>query len=190
MRLHRGHLLAIAVALGVFLTAVLVVAGTGSAFYSSPKQLFTFTPCPGLTVTNTATTGIWNCSNEPATIGSNTTFVQGQSVTITGTWASGYRTLGCIPQSGESSCAVPQLAMPQGYLHTDSGLWFVVQWKNSSTASPPVGRIVTVDGLIQTITYPSNPGDTYPIYHLNNSTGESNLLQPQPTYEIVNTIFG
>jgi hypothetical protein len=176
------------ITIGVLLVAVLVVAGTGWAFHSSPGQLYTFAPCPGLTITATDTTGVWNCPNEPITVGNNTTFAAGQVVTVTGVWANGYSTFGCVPQVGESSCAVPQIAMIQGYLHVSigGGMWFVVQWKNDSSHELEDGRIVTVSGNIQPIAYSTNPGATYQIYHLNNQTGESNLLKPQPTYEIVN----
>ena len=190
MNLQKSHVKVLVVTIAVLLAAILVVTGIGSAFHSNPEQLFTFTPCPGLTVTSTATTGIWNCPNEPVTSTSNMTFTQGQSVTITGAWASGYSTLGCVPQTGEPSCAVPQLAVSQGYLHSASGSWFVVQWKNSSAVQPTDGSMVTVNGLIQSITYHSNPGATYPIYHLNNQSEGSNLLQPQPNYAIVNATLG
>jgi hypothetical protein len=188
MSLQSGRVRILVITIGVLLVAVLVVAGAGWAFHSTPGQLYTFAPCPGLTVTTADTTGIWNCPNEPVTVNNNTTFAAGQLVTVTGVWASGYSTLGCVPQTGESSCVVPQIAMIQGYLHAniDGDSWFVVQWKNSPSPQLGDGRTVTISGYVQPILYSTNPGATYPVYHINNQTGESNLLQPQPTYEIVN----
>jgi len=181
----------LAIGIGVLIVTVLAFVSVGWAWHATPAQSYTFSPCPGLTVTSTATTGIWNCPNEPATI-STSTFSAGQFVTVTGTWATGYGTLGCVPETGQQECAVPQIASLQNYLHTtvDGGMWFVVQWKEGSSVQLTGGQTVTVSGLLQDIAYPNNPGATYPIYHLNNQTAGSNLLQPQPTYEITNATLG
>ncbi|MGA3109227.1 MAG: hypothetical protein ABSD99_07180 [Candidatus Bathyarchaeia archaeon] len=168
----------------VLLIAVLV--GGGLAWkWSAQDTSYVFSPCPGLTVTSTATTGIWNCPNEPA-------LSAGQNVTMTGTWATGYETLGCVPVNASSPCMVPQIAILTHYLRTNMGVdnWFVIQWKQSETVEPTDGQTVTVSGTLQVITYPSNPGATYPIYHLNNETDGTNLLQPQPSFEITNAVLG
>ena len=151
-----------------------------------------FSPCPGMTVTSAVTTGIWNCPNQPVNIGTNTTFTPGQLVNITGTWVTGYRTFGCVPQIGQSSCAVPQIASLQDYLfiHIGAGMFFVVQWKEGSAAQLADGQRVTIIGSLQEISYPSNPGSMFPIYHLNNQTTGSNLVQPQPMYVITNAVLG
>jgi hypothetical protein len=178
--------------IGVVAVAILVFAGIGWSWHPAPEVTYVFTPCPGLTITSTATTGIWNCPNEPATSGLDTTFVSGQFVTITGTWTTGYSTLGCVPEIGQQGCIVPQIALLQDYLHADigAGVWFVVQWKQGATVQLTDGQTVTVSGSLQEISYPSTPGVTFPIYHLNNQTAGSNLLQPQPSYEITNASVG
>jgi hypothetical protein len=111
---------------------------------------------------------------------------------MTGTWATGYGTLGCVPLSGESSCAVPLIAFLTDYLHVNIGRdsWFVVQWKEGVTIQITDGQTVTITGTLQAINYPSNPGATYPIYHSNNQTGETGLLQPQPVFKITNAVLG
>ena len=166
----------------ILVIAVLAIPAAYRDSYLTTGQ-HTFSPCPGLTITSTATTGIWNCPNQPV-------FTAGQAVTITGNWAAGYGTLGCVPQNGEP-CAVPQIAFLEDYLYANirGGMWFVVQWENSVTVQLKDGQMVTVSGTLKTITYPSNPGATYPIFHLNNQTGKSDLLQPQPSFEIVNAIL-
>ena len=172
------------VAAVILLVMVILVGGLAAWKWSSQPTLYVFSPCPGLTVTSSATTGIWNCPNEPA-------FIAGQNVTLTGTWATGYETLGCVPLSGQSQCAVPQLAMLVEYLHVSTGgdYWFVIQWKESPTAQVTDGQTVTISGTLQAINYLSNPGATYPIYHLNNQTNGTILLQPQPTFEITNPVL-
>ena len=174
--------------LGVLVVAALAVAGTGLNWNSAEQTSYVFTPCPGLIVTSTATTAVWNCPNESATIGASTQFTTGEFVTITGTWATGYGTLGCVPQTGETSCVVPMIASIDDYLYTDinGGMWFVIQPKQGLTVQLKVGEIATVSGILQPITYPTSPGSTYPIYHLNNQTGESGLIHPQPMYEVTN----
>jgi len=171
----------------LILVAVLAIAAAGGNWYPTTDH-YTFSPCPGLTITSTATTGIWNCPSQPAA--SYTAFTAGQVVNITGTWAIGYGTLGCVPQSGQS-CAVPQIASQQSYLYTNiaGGKWFVVQWKNGVEVQVMVGQTVTVSGTLEMIAYPSNPGATFPIFHLNNQTGKSDLLQPQPSFEIVGAVL-
>lgn len=170
--------------------AALAVAATACDWYSTSGP-YGFTPCPGLTVTSAATTGIWHCPNQPVPSGASITFTKGQAVTITGTWATGYGTLGCVPQSGQSSCVVPQIASVQDYLYAniEGGMWFVVQWKQGAEAQLMDGQTVTVNGILEVITYSSNPGTTYPIFHLNNQTGKSDLLQPQPSFEITNAVL-
>jgi hypothetical protein len=113
-------------------------------------------------------------------------------VAITGTWATGYGTFGCVPQIGESSCVVPQLASLQDYLYANigGGMWFVVQWKEGLAIQLVDGQRVTISGSLQEIVYPSNPGSVFLIYHLNNQTAGSNLVQPQPTYSITNATLG
>ena len=182
---------ALPIAVAVTLVAVLAVAGTGWIWTSTHAKSYVFTPCPGLTITSTATTGIWNCPNQPVT-GPNTTLTSGQFVSITGTWARGYGTLGCVPQSGQASCAVPQIASLQDYLHTSigGGMWFVVQWQQGETFQLMDGQTVTVSGTLREITYSSNAGATFPIYHLNNQTSGADLLQPQPRFEITNAVLG
>jgi len=176
---------------GVLIVIVLAFVSVGWGFYTTPAQSYTFSPCPALTITSTATSGIWNCPNEPATI-SSPIFSAGQNVTITGSWATGYGTLGCVPETGQQACAVPQIASLQNYLHTNlgGGIWFVVQWNQDSATQLADGQTVTISGLLQEIMYPTNPGATYPIYHLNNQTVGSSLLQPQPTWEITNATLG
>jgi hypothetical protein len=171
----------------ILVIAVLAIPATDRNWHS-PTGLYTFSPCPGLTITSTATTGIWNCPNQPGS--SNTTFTAGQAVTITGTWATGYGTLGCVPQNGQS-CAVPQIASLQDYLYANigGGTWFVVQWENPVTVHLTDGQTVTVSGTLKAIIYPSNPGATFPIFHLNNQTGKSDLLQPQPSFEIASAVL-
>jgi hypothetical protein len=163
----------------ILVVAVLALPVTYRNWHLTTGQ-YTFSPCPGLTITSTATTGVWNCPNQPV-------FTAGQMVTITGTWATGYGTLGCIPQNGQP-CAVPQIASLEDYLYANlgGGMWFVVQWKNPITAQLKDGQAVTVSGTLQAISYPSSPGATFPIFHINNQTGQSDLLQPQPNFEIVN----
>jgi hypothetical protein len=111
-------------------------------------------------------------------------------VTITGAWATGYGTLGCVPQNGQS-CAVPQIASLQDYLYSNigGGMWFVVQRETPVIVQLTTGQTVTVSGTLRAITYPSNPGATFSIFHLNNQIGKSNLLQPQPNFEIVNAVL-
>ena len=171
---------------GILIVAIafLAVVAASRTWYSTTAQ-YTFSPCPGLTITSPATTGIWNCPNRPVT-----TFVDGQAVTITGTWATGYGTLGCVPQNGQP-CAVPQIASLQDYVYAniDGGMWFVVQWKTPLTIQLTDGQTITISGTLKVITYPSSPGATYPIFHLNNQTGKSNLLQPQPSFEIVSAVL-
>jgi hypothetical protein len=166
--------------------AVLAMMATDRNWYATSGN-YTFSPCPGLTVTSTATTVIWHCPNQPGTY---TAFTAGQAVTITGTWATGYGTLGCVPEYGQP-CAVPQIASLQDYLHANiaGGTWFVIQWQKPATVHLTDGQIATVSGTLKAITYPSNQGATYPIFHLNNQTGTSDLLQPQPSFEIVNAVL-
>jgi len=185
---QRGSALMSAV---IVLILVLVVAGVAWSWYSTQRTTYVFSPCPGLTVTSRVTTGIWNCPNQPAPSGPTSTFTAGQFVTVTGTWATGYGTLGCIPQTGQSSCAVPQIASLQNYVHASAGggMWFVVTWKQGTTAQLTDGQTVTVSGTLEAISYPSNPGATYPIYHVNNQTGGSDLLQPQPSFEITDAVL-
>jgi len=187
---HLKRSSVIVISVGVLIVAFLAAANMG--WPPTKGTPYVFSPCPGLTVTSTATTGIWNCPNQPAPGSQNATFTAGQLVNITGTWATGYGTLGCVPQVGQSSCAVPQIASLQDYLFTNigGGTWFVVQWKSGSAVQLVDGQRVTVSGTVQEILYSSNPGSTFPIYHLNNQTGESNLIQPQPTYEITNAALG
>jgi hypothetical protein len=168
--------------------AALAVAATAWDWYSTSGP-YGFTPCPGLT--SAATTGIWHCPNQPVPSGASITFTEGQVVTITGTWATGYGTLGCVPQSGQPSCVVPQIASVQDYLYANNGggMWFAVQWKQGAEAHLMDGQTVTVNGILEVITYSSNPGTTYPIFHLNNQTGKSDLLQPQPSFEITNAVL-
>ena len=171
----------------ILIIAVLVVAATDRIWYSSNAS-YTFSPCPGLTVTSANTTGIWHCPNELNT--SSITYAAGQVATITGTWATGYGTLGCVPQNGQP-CAVPQIASLRNYLHanTGSGMWFVVQWKKGAEIQLIDGQTVTLTGTLGVITYPSNPGATFPIFHLNNQTGKSDLLLPQPSFEIIDAVL-
>ncbi len=159
--------------------------------YSPGTPSYVFSPCPGLTVTSRVTTGIWNCPNQPVPGGSSVTFTESQFVTISGTWRTGYGTLGCVPQTGESTCAVPAIASLQDYLRADveGGMWFVVQWKQGATVQLTDGQSVTLSGILRVISYPSSPGSTFPIYHLNNQTGASNLLQPQPRFEITDAVL-
>jgi hypothetical protein len=175
----------------IVLIVVIVVGGLAWNWYSTQGTPYVFSPCPGLTVTSRVTTGIWNCPNQPVPSGSSRTFTAGQFVTITGTWATGYGTVGCVPQSGQSSCAVPQIASLQDYLHANigGGMWFVVQWKQGAAVQLMDGQRVTVSGTLKAITYPSSPGATFPIYHLNNQTGGSDLLQPQPSFEITDAVL-
>jgi hypothetical protein len=175
----------------IVLILIIVVAGVAWSWYSSQRTTYVFSPCPGLTVTSRVTTGIWNCPNQPASSESNSTFTEGQFVTVTGTWATGYGTLGCVPQTGQSSCAVPQIASLQNYVHANigGGMWFVVKWKQGTVAHLTDGQTVTISGTLQAIQYSSNPGATYPIYHLNNQTGRSDLLQPQPSFEITDAVL-
>jgi hypothetical protein len=185
------RLMVLAASAAVLIVAVLAVASIGRSWPSAQGTPYVFSPCPGLTVTSSVTTGIWNCPNIPAPRGVNGTFTVGQEVTINGTWATGYGTFGCVPQSGQSSCVVPQLASLQDYLYANigGGMWFVVQWKGGSTVQLVDGQNVTISGSLQEITYPSSPGSTFPIYHLNNQTNGSNLLHPQPIYEITNAVL-
>jgi len=168
------------------IAALVAVVLIGAAFawrWPSQNTTYVFSPCPGLTVTSTATTGIWNCPNIAA-------FTAGENVTLTGTWELGYATLGCVPISNESSCMVPQIAILTHYLHVDTvDSWFVVQLKQNTTVQPNDGQVVTVSGVLQAITYPSSPGATYPIYHLNNQADSAEVLQPQPSFEITNPIL-
>lgn len=118
------------------------------------------------------------------------TLTAGQFVTITGTLRTGYGTIGCVPQSGQSTCAVPQIASLQDYLRSNmSGMWFVIQWKQSAGVQLIDGQTVTVSGILEGIAYSSSPGATFPIYHLNNQTSTSGLLQPQPSFEITNAVL-
>ena len=119
------------------------------------------------------------------------TLTAGQFVTITGTLRTGYGTIGCVPQSGQSTCAVPQIASLQDYLRSNmsGGMWFVIQWKQGAGVQLMDGQTVTVSGILEGIAYPSSPGATFPIYHLNNQTGTSGLLQPQPSFEITNAVL-
>jgi hypothetical protein len=168
---------------------VLAVAIVTRNLYSTRGAPYVFSPCPGLTVTSLATTGIWNCSNLPVTTGPTLPFTAGEFVTIKGIWVTGYVALGCVSQSGESSCAVPQIASLRDYVHADigGGVWFVVQWKQGTEVDLQEGLPVTISGTLQGITYSSNPGSTYPIYHENNQT--ASLLQPQPSFEIMNAVL-
>ena len=167
----------------ILIVAVLAIPFAYMTWYPATPNQYTFSPCPGLTITSTATTGIWNCPNQPA-------FTEGQTVTITGSYATGYGTLGCVPQNGEL-CAVPQLASLQNYVHSNigGGMWFVLQWKNPVPVQLKEGQIATISGTLEVITYSTTPGATYPIYRLNNQTGKSDLLQPQPSFEIVNAVL-
>ena len=171
----------------ILVIAVLAVAAADRVWYPTNAS-YTFSPCPGLTVTSTATTGIWNCPNQLTSF--SITFAAGQAVTITGTWATGYGTLGCVPQNGQP-CAVPQIASLQDYLHVniEGGMWFVIQWKEPARAQLMNGQTITVNGTLESITYPLNPGATFPIFHLNNQTGKSDLLQPQPSFEIMDAVL-
>lgn len=165
----------------ILVIAVIAVPVAYRGLYAATGD-YTFSPCPGLTVTSTATTGIWNCPNQPV-------FTDGQAVTITGSYATGYGTLGCVPQDGEP-CAVPQIASLQDYIYANlgAGMWFVVRWENLSVQLKD-GQVVTVTGTLNAISYSTNPGATYPVFHLNNSTGKSDLLQPQPSFEILNAVL-
>ena len=59
----------------VLIVAVLV----GEAWRGKGQDTsYVFSPCPGLAVISTATTGVWNCPNQLALVG-------GQNVTLTGT---------------------------------------------------------------------------------------------------------
>lgn len=187
-RRQHGSALVLAV---IVLVVVLVVAGLAWNWYSTQGTPYVFSPCPGLTVTSRVTTGIWNCPNQPVPSGPSLLFTAGQFVTITGAWATGYGTVGCMPQSGQSSCAVPQIASLQDYVHANigGGMWFVVQWKQGAAVQLIDGQRVTVSGTLKGITYSSSPGATFPIYHLNNQTGRSDLLQPQPSFEITNAVL-
>ena len=178
--------------IGLLIIAVLAVADVGWNWHLTQGTPYVFSPCPGVTITSAATTGTWNCPNQPGTAGSTTTLTAGQFVSITGAWATGYGTLGCVPQSGQASCAVPQIASLQGYLHASigGGMWFVVQWKQGAAVQLTDGQIVMVSGTLRGITYSFSPGATFPIYHLNDQTGGSDLLQPQPSYEITNAVLG
>ena len=169
----------------VIVMLIIVLVGSAMAWKLYPTQgtSYVFSPCPGLTVTATATTGIWNCPMEPA-------FTAGQIVNITGTWATGYGTVGCVPQSGQSSCAVPQFASLQDYIHSNiGGVWFVVQWKQGAEVPLTDGQVVTVSGILAGITYSSSPGTTFPVFHYGNQTVGSNLLQPQPSFEITSAVL-
>ena len=181
---RKGQRRPLSVGILIVAIALLAILAASRTWYPTTGQ-YTFTPCPGLTLTSTATTGIWNCPNQPVT-----TFADGQEVTIKGTWATGYGTLGCVPQNGQP-CAVPQLASLQEYVYAniDGGMWFVVQWRTPLTVQLTDGQTVTVSGILKVIIYPSSPGATYPIFHLNNQTGKSNLLQPQPSFEIVSAVL-
>ena len=171
--------------IAVLVLIIAVLVGGGLAWKWRAQDIpYVFSPCPGLTVTSTATTEIWNCPNEPA-------LTAGKNVTMTGTWATGYETLDCVPASGESPCMVPQIAILTHYLHTniEGDNWFVVQWKQGAAVQPTDRQTVTISGTLQAITYPSNPGATYPIYHLNNETDGPDLLQPQPSFEITSAVL-
>jgi len=185
---QHGSVFVVAV---IMLILGLVVAGVAWSWYSTQGASYVFSPCPGLTVTSRVTTGIWNCPNQPAPGGPSVSFTAGQLVTITGTWATGYGTIGCVPQTGQSSCAVPQIASLQHYLHANvgGGMWFVVQWRQGAAVQLLDGQRVTVSGTLQAITYPSNPGAAFPIYHLNNQTGRSDLLRPQPSFELGDAVL-
>jgi hypothetical protein len=187
--LLKSRVIPLTIAIIMLTIAALAVASTVWDWYSTSGP-YVFSPCPGLTVTSAATTGIWHCPNQPVP-GGSITFSEGQVATITGTWATGYGTLGCVPQVGESSCVVPQIASLQNYLYANigDGTWFVVQWKQGTEAKVIDGERVTINGILKAITYSSNPGTTYPIFHLNNQTGKSDLLQPQPSFEITNAVL-
>ena len=176
----------------VLILVMVVVAGLAWSWYSFQSPAYVFSPCPGLTVTSRVTTGIWNCPNEPVP-GGTQSFAAGEFVALNGTWATGYGTLGCVPQTGQSACAVPQIASLQDYLNVRAGgegLWFVVQWRQGSAVQLIDGQAVTISGTLMAITYPSTPGSTYPIYHLNNQTGGPDLLQPQPSFTITGAVLG
>jgi hypothetical protein len=170
--------------MAIVILAVVVLALGLAWKWSAQPRLYVFSPCRGLTATSSATTGVWNCPMEPA-------FSAGQNVTLTGIWATGYETLGCVPLSGQGSCVVPQIAMLVEYVHVSlgGGYWFVVQWKASPTVQISGGQNVTVTGTLRAINYPSDPGATYPIYHLSNQTNGTALLQPQPAFEIINAVL-
>lgn len=189
---HMQRSSVLAISTGVLIVAILAAVGIGWRWAPTEGTPYVFSPCPGMTVTSSVTTGIWNCPNQSAPTSANETFTAGQFVNITGTWATGYGTLGCVPQIGQSSCAVPQIASLQDYLSANigGGMWFVVQWKAGSAVQLVDGQRVTISGSLQEITYPSNPGSTFTIYHLNNQTLGSNLVQPQPTYEITDAVLG
>ena len=178
------------VAIGALIIAIVIVASVTFNWYSTQGTQYVFSPCPGLTVTSTATTGIWHCPNIPAN-SVPPPFTAGEFVTLTGTSASGYATIGCVPQTGETSCVVPQIASLQDYLYANinGGMWFVVRWKVAAVHVID-GQTVTVSGILEAIIYPSSPGSTFPVYHLNNQTGKSDLLQPQPSFEITNATLG
>jgi len=172
--------------IGVLIVAALAIAGTGLSWNSTQQTSYVFTPCPRLIVTSTATTGVWNCPNLPVTIGATTQFTAGEFVTVTGTWATGYGTLGCVPPIGETSCAVPMIASIEDYLYVsvNGGMWFVVQLKQGTTTQLSDGQIASITGTLQQIVYSTSPGSTYPIYHLNNQTGASDIIHP--IYQITN----
>jgi len=69
------------------------------------------------------------------------------------------------------------------------GMCFVIQWKQGAGVQLIDGQTVTVSGILEGIAYSSSPGATFPIYHLNNQTGTSGLLQPQPSLEITNAVL-
>jgi hypothetical protein len=68
-------------------------------------------------------------------------------------------------------------------------MWFVVQWRQGAAVQLLDGQRVTVSGTLQAITYPSNPSAAFPIYHLNNQTGGSDLLRPQPSFELGDAVL-
>jgi hypothetical protein len=118
-------------------------------------------------------------------------FTAGQFVTISGTWATGFVNVGCVPPSGQSYCVAPAHSGQSFYLHvgTRGGMWFAVQWKQGAEAHLIDGQTVTISGTLKGIAYASIPGATFPIYYLNNLSGGFGLLRPQPSFQITDAVL-
>lgn len=72
----------------IVLVTVLAVVGLEWSWHASEgtsplisSPVYVFSPCPGLTVTSSATTGIWNCPNQSVT-DSSSSYTAGGNVKL------------------------------------------------------------------------------------------------------------
>jgi hypothetical protein len=108
----------------------------------------------------------------------------GYSGPFTGTYSTGYATLGCIPVSTSEGCFVPQIAIMTSYLSINNAS-YVIDWANHTFQGNHQltdGSTINVSGALTPIFYNKTVGATFMVYRSNAGM----ILNPQPEFAIQN----